>query len=285
TQMRRDVELALSQGSYDLVVCDARHSGIHDLIEARPVPRKITQLWSGAGRDEPISQLFLRRLREERVIDHSIGQPSAQLFFRPEERRLAAAMWSQLGVIEEQTIVLNVHSGVAVKRWPAERFVTIGRRLTEDGWTIAVLAGDAPRAAWEIAEAIPAARFVPKVGLRQSAACLANTALVVSGDSGLAHLANAVGAPVLAIFGPTWAGRYGVGSPSVNLGSPFECPERNPLNFTTQRCWYTGRCIFTGKATCCEDVTSDEVLAAARNLLGRNAAGSLPGSTREGDGA
>lgn len=268
--MRQDVEAALRDGSYDLVVCDARHSGIHDLIEAQPVPRKVTQLWAGAGRDEPIPRLFLRRLREERVIDASIDDPAARLFLRADERTLADAMWSQLGVTPGQTVVLNVHSGVPVKRWPTEHFITIGRRLAEDGWTIAVLAGDAPRAAWEVAESIPSARFVPKMSLRHSAACLANSALVVSGDTGIAHLANAVGAPVLAIFGPTWAGRYGVGSPSVNLGSPFDCSERNPMNFTTQRCWYRGQCIFSSKVTCCEDVTTAEVLAAARDLLGRD---------------
>ena len=267
--MCHDVEEALRCGSYDLVVCDARHSGIHELIEAQPVPWKVTHLWKGAGRDESIPRLFLRRLREEQVIDPATDDAPIRLFLGAEERKAAHVVWSQLGVTPEHVVVLNVHSGVEVKRWPAEYFVTLGRRLTEDGWRVAVLAGDAPRVAWGVAESIPNAQFVPKVGLRLSAACLANTALVVSGDSGLAHLAHAVGTPVLAIYGPTWAGRYGVSSPSINLESPFDCPERNPMNFTTQRCWYTGQCIFSNKVTCCEDVMPEDVLAAARELLTR----------------
>lgn len=265
--MHHDVEEALRRGSYDLVVCDARHSGIHELIEAQSVPWKVTHLWKGAGRDEPIPRVFLRRLREEQVIAPATDDDLIRLFLGADEQKAARAVWSQLGVTPEHVVVLNVHSGVEVKRWPAECFVSLGRRLTQDGWRVAVLAGDAPRVAWGVAESIPAARFVPKMDLRLSAACLANTALVVSGDSGLAHLAHAVGTPVVAIYGPTWAGRYGVSSPSINLESPFDCPERNPMNFTTQRCWYTGRCIFSNKVTCCEDVLPEDVLAAARELL------------------
>src|SRR5579885_2227600 len=68
-KMRRDVSEALKSKEYDLIVCDARHSGLHELIDAQATRRTVTHLWKGAGRDEPIPRLFLRRLREEQVID------------------------------------------------------------------------------------------------------------------------------------------------------------------------------------------------------------------------
>lgn len=267
TLVRQDVADALASRYYDLIISDSRHSGIHELIEARATSRVVTQLWQGAGRDEPIASLFLRRLREERVIDPSADRPAARLFLSGDEYRAAIAVWAQLGVDPERVVVLNPHCGSAVKQWPLDHFVTLGRCLDNEGFTVALLAGDAPDLAWSIARLIPSARFVPRLSLRLTAACLAGAALVVSGDSGLAHLANVVGAPVLAIYGPTWAGRYGVAEPSIDLQTPFDCPERRPMNFTVQRCWYSGQCIYPGKLNCCEDVTPNDALNAAKKLL------------------
>ena len=229
--------------------------------------RTVTQLWSGAGPDEPIAQLFLRRLREEGVIAPFPSNFRSTIFVTSDERRAASALWSSLGTDPKSAVVLNPHSGVAVKRWPIEHFAALGQGLADDGWSIAVLAGDDPQLAWNIARLIPKAQFLPKVALRLTAACLEGCAMLVSGDSGIAHLASAVGTPVLAIYGPTWAGRYGVAERASNLQSPFECPEVNPMNFTTQRCWFSDTCIFPGKANCCEDVTPQRVLRAARHLL------------------
>lgn len=265
--VRDDLRAVLDACPYDLIISDARHSGIHEMIDAAAVGQKITQLWSGAGRDEPIAKMYLRRLREEGVIDDAALDSSAHVFVTGDERRAAAATWASLELSAERTVILNPHSGVAVKRWPAEYFVTLGQGLAADGCRIAVLGGDDPALAWKIAQLITDARYLPKMPLRLTAACLERSALVVSGDSGIAHLANAVGTSVLAIYGPTWAGRYGVAPPSANLQSPFDCPELNPMNFTLQRCWYSGECIFPGKANCCEDVSPAVALEAARRLL------------------
>ncbi len=268
--VRDDLRAILDTCPYDLVISDARHSGIPDVIDASRAERKVSQLWSGAGRDEPIAGLFLRRLREEELIDAASLDSRARVFISDDERRAAAATWASLGLVVERTVILNPHSGVAVKRWPAESFVALGQALAADGWGIAVLGGDDPALAWKISQLIPDARFLPRMPLRLTAACLERTCLVVSADTGIAHLASAVGSPVLAIFGPTWSGRYGVAPPSINLQTPFDCPERNPMNFTTQRCWYSGECIFPGKANCCEDVSPATAVEAAHRLLRRD---------------
>lgn len=270
--LRAQLAAVLDGKPYDLVVTDTRHSGVSDLIESTTAPRKVTRLWTGAGKDEPIARLFLRRLREEGVIGDASSSLPARLYPSPLEHRVAASLWSALGARPQQTVVLNPNAGVALKQWPGEHFVDLGQALAADGWSIAVLAGDSPDRAWTIARAIPEARFVPKLALRLTAACLAPTALVVSGDTGLAHLASAVGATVLAIFGPTWSGRYGVAEPSINLQSPFDCPELVPMNFTVQPCWRRDRCSFLEKTGCCEDVSPAVALRAARCVLGRRRA-------------
>jgi len=268
--LRADLAALLNTRRYDLVVSDTRHSGIPEIIEQSGVSRVVTRLWDAARPDERIAHLFLRRLREEGIVDVTLPDPPARLFPTADERCIARELWNRLHLVPGRTVVFNPHAGVAVKRWPEGNFAALGRALAHRGHSIAVLAGEDPPLAWRIARAIPEARFVPRLSLRVTAAWLADASLVVSADSGLAHLAGAVGVPVLAIYGPTWAGRYGVAPPSANLQTPFPCPERNPMDFTVQRCWWNGRCIFTDKLTCCEDVTPAEALAAAERLLERD---------------
>lgn len=265
--VRQDVQDVLAIYPYDLIISDTRHSGIHQLIEASAARRTITQLWSGTHPAEPIARLFLRRLRAEGVVDSRIGDLPIRVYLSDDERLAAQAIWSSLGVSPQRAVLLHPHAGVAVKCWPSDHFIAVGRQLVRDGWSIAVLAGDDPALAWQIATAIPEAHFLPRLALRVTAACLEGVALLVSGDTGLAHLASALGSRVIAVYGPTWSGRYGVGGRAINVQSPFECSERNPMNFTLQRCWGGGRCIVPGKRTCCEDITPESVLEAAHRLL------------------
>ncbi len=264
-----DVASILAAHHYDLVVSDTRHGNIPELIEVSGVPRTVTQLWTGAGPDEPIARLFLRRLREEGLIDPRQPDPPARVHLADLDRRTAAATWASLGVSPRTAVVLNPHAGMAIKRWPREGFVWLGRTLGKLGWNVVVLAGEDGAEAERIATALTRAWVLPRLALRPTAACLEGVALVVSADSGIAHLASAVSAAVVGIYGPTWAGRYGAASPAVNLQSPFDCEERRPMNFTRQRCWYTGRCIFPGKASCTADVTPEAVGVAALILLAR----------------
>jgi ADP-heptose:LPS heptosyltransferase len=270
-----DLANLLGTRHYHLAVSDTRHSGIHALIESSGVPRVATHLWSRARRDEPIAELFVRRLREDGLIRSEVQAQPPRVWLTDLERRTAAATWAALDVATERAVVLNPHAGMPIKRWPIASFVAVGAALAHAGWQLVVVEGDARDDAADIAAGIPRARLLPRLTLRDTAACLAQVALVVSGDSGIAHLASAVGRPVVGIFGPTWFGRYGVPPPGRNLQSPFDCPEVNPLNFTTQRCWLTGRCVIPGKQTCCADVRPETVVAAALALLPSPGASSL----------
>lgn len=261
-----DLAELLRARRYELIITDTRHSGIPDLIEASGAPWTITQLWRGAGPEEPIARLFLRRLREEAAIDRDRPDPPAFVFLTPAEEARAQHLWDRLDTPRGRAVVLHPHAGMVIKRWPSESFVDLGRGLRSEGCPVAVLMGEDSALARKIAD-LAGATLLPLQSLRETAACLAGVGLLVSSDTGLAHLASAVGAPVLGIYGPTWAGRYGVPSPGRSLRSSFVCPERKPMDFTLQRCWYTGRCVWAEKLNCCEDVTVESVLAVAREIL------------------
>lgn len=81
------------------------------------------------------------------------------------------------------------------------------------GARIAVFAGPGERpAALPVLEAVPPARRVDlagKLDLLVAAACLGRAGLFVGNDSGLMHLAAAMGVPTLGLFGPSREQHYG----------------------------------------------------------------------------
>lgn len=95
----------------------------------------------------------------------------------------------------------------ATKRWPLERFVELGRDLVAEGrGPVAVFFGpdEGPLlAAWHKAWPQEGAWIPVQEPVAVAAACLARLDGVVSNDTGLLHVAAAVGVPVVALFGPT----------------------------------------------------------------------------------
>jgi len=105
--------------------------------------------------------------------------------------------------------LLALHPGTspygAHKRWPAERFAELGRRLVRRLAAPAVVtAGPGEEAeARGVAEAIGApARWERPRDLRALADLLAGARLLVAADTGPAHVAAALGVPTLTLFGP-----------------------------------------------------------------------------------
>lgn len=98
------------------------------------------------------------------------------------------------------------------KIWPAERFVELIETLTGPGGPmqdarVAVFGGPNERPqANPVLRAIPQDRRVDLVGkadLLTAAAVLHRASLYVGNDSGLMHMAAAVGAPTVGLFGPS----------------------------------------------------------------------------------
>ena len=98
------------------------------------------------------------------------------------------------------------------KTWPADRFASLAARLTAPEGILAgarvALFGEASEreAAQPVIDSIPAERridLVGRIGLATVAACLARLSMYIGNDSGLMHMAAAVGTPTLGLFGPS----------------------------------------------------------------------------------
>ena len=91
------------------------------------------------------------------------------------------------------------------KRWPASAYADAARRLTAQGIGVWVLGGPHEKVVAEeiIAGAGPLARDLTGNDLRSAILALAAADVAVSNDSGLLHVAAAIGTPTVGIFGPT----------------------------------------------------------------------------------
>lgn len=97
------------------------------------------------------------------------------------------------------------------KTWGEERFARLGDLLRSSGGLAPVVSwgpGDESRAR-RLASLLPGARLLPPLELPALAQVMSAASLVVAGDTGPLHLADAVGARTLALFGPTDPDRNG----------------------------------------------------------------------------
>lgn len=111
-----------------------------------------------------------------------------------------------------QYIVLSPGGGWSSKCWPASRYGQLSQRiLRELGLRSVVNAGpgDEPAVKALLASAGDARPLPYQGDLGELMALLKNAATVVAGDTGPLHLADGLGAPVVAIFGPTDPARNG----------------------------------------------------------------------------
>jgi ADP-heptose:LPS heptosyltransferase len=108
-----------------------------------------------------------------------------------------------------------VHPGAAApsRRWPRERFAAVAGELARLGHRIVVTGSAAERPlAMDVARRAglpPQSVLAGRTSLAALAALTASARLVVSGDTGLAHLATAYARPSVVLFGPVPPAEWG----------------------------------------------------------------------------
>lgn len=121
--------------------------------------------------------------------------------------------------------VLNPGGSWPNKRWPPDRFGAVGRWLSQELSLRSVVtwgAGEQALATAVVAESDGAAELAPATRIGDLTAIVHEAELVVSGDTGPAHLAAALGTPVVGLYGPTDATRNGPWSQDDVFVSRFE---------------------------------------------------------------
>ena len=144
------------------------------------------------------------------------------------------------------------------KRWPAAAYAALARRFLAEGLSVWVVGGPAEKPLAQTIVAGTGARDLTGTDLREAILALAAASAAVSNDSGLVHVAAALGTPTIGIFGPT---------------SPWHWAPLNPLAATIQakvelacRPCHKPVCRL-GHHRCMTEIGVDEVFAATRQAL------------------
>lgn len=173
---------------------------------------------------------------------------------------------SRLGLAPNDRPVAAFAPGAVgpAKRWPADYYGELAHQLAAQGLAVWVLGGpgEAALAAEIAAKGGAAVRDLTGPDLRNAVLALAAADFAVSNDSGLLHVAAAIGTPTIGIFGPT---------------SPWHWAPLNPLagviEATTElpcRPCHKPECRL-GHHHCMRDISPDTVMQAV--MKGRLAGG------------
>jgi len=152
----------------------------------------------------PVSDRYMETAHRYDVLPDARG---AELFpdddLRDNARlKLRATGWNA------ETPLLGICPGAKhfTKRWPEERFAALARMLLEKGYDLAVFGGDDEARAAASLHALHPTRVhdcCGRLSLMETAAAMKHCETVFCNDSGLMHMAAAMGVPVVAIFGST----------------------------------------------------------------------------------
>ena len=145
------------------------------------------------------------------------------------------------------------------KRWPAQHFAAVTRHYRAQGWQVWLLgsAKDAPAAAVVNAAADDGCvDLAGRTNLGQACDLIAAADRVVSNDSGLMHVAAALGRPLVAVYGSSDPGFTPPLSERARVLS---------LNLSCSPC-FKRECPL-GHLRCLNDLAPAQVLAAAAELL------------------
>ncbi len=135
-----------------------------------------------------------------------IQEPNFHLPPDPAASRIIT-QWLESESIERKRYVLAIpFTSHPKKDWPVENFVTLAKRLTEQGRSIVFLPPPKRREECErIVKDCVSEKAVlgPSTDLLQMVEMIRSAALVAGGDTGPAQIAGALGIPNVTLFGPT----------------------------------------------------------------------------------
>lgn len=233
-----------------------------------PLPLALVLRTAGVRRISAISVDYPGSLLDVRHrVDDDLPEPERGLSLaraagfelpRGDDGRLAVRR--PLPPVEHEPGYVVLHPGASVpaRAWPAQRCAEAVEALADAGYRVLVTGGPGER---ELTASVAGSRGVDLGGattLAGMAALLDGAAAVVVGNTGPAHLAAAVGTPVVSLFAPVvpasrWA-PYGV--PTVLLGD-----QSAPCRDTRAR-----ECPVPGHP-CLTSVTAHDVVAAVEKLV------------------
>jgi heptosyltransferase-2 len=143
---------------------------------------------------------------ESRILEH---EPRFDLVVSDERKEEAHRMLEKHGATRGRTLVTICPGSInsRAKRWPADRFAQLADRYVDELNADVALIGSAEEltVSRHVAEQMKhrPIMLTGETRISQAVAILSLADLLVTNDTGPAHIASALGRPTLVIFGPT----------------------------------------------------------------------------------
>jgi heptosyltransferase II len=195
---------------------------LHDSLRSRMLRALVPGQWGTYPKHRVARALLIyakrNRYRDRRPVAERYFSAARGLDLAPDgkppefvlgvEAEQEANDWLAAANVGQEQPLIAVAPGAAhaTKRWPLEHWRTLIRHLVAEGFDVAIVGGadDAPIGA--ALASTTEGRVVSAAGafgLQGTGALLRRSAALVSGDTGVMHMATGVGTPVVALFGPT----------------------------------------------------------------------------------
>ncbi|HUR39382.1 MAG TPA: lipopolysaccharide heptosyltransferase II [Planctomycetota bacterium] len=197
---------SLKQRKFDAALVLPRSFSAAFLAWSARIPRRIG--YAGSGRTKLLTETPAPLERRHRVYTYhhllsALGEPPAVTAPRLELPADAIA-WAEEKLPGGPWIGFNPGATYgAAKQWFPDRFIELGKKLAKRG-KLVVVGGPAEAELGEkVAKGVDGLCIAGKTSVSQLAAAIARCRLFVTNDTGPMHVADAVGAPMVALFGPT----------------------------------------------------------------------------------
>ncbi len=215
-------------GSLLRLAAELRGDGYTNLLDLHDNPRSraLRLLLPGCWRTYPKHRLARallihgkrNRYRDRRPVperyfsaarDLEVGPDGLppDFFVGAEASEQVTAWLTSVGLESEPNIVAMAPGAAhATKRWPLEHWRVLVDTAVSDGLAVVIVGGPndaALGAALSEARGKRVANAAGVFGLQATGALLKRARTLVSGDTGVMHMATGVGTPVVALFGPT----------------------------------------------------------------------------------
>jgi len=248
---KRRLQLKLKKLKYDLVA-DLRNTVFPMLISPKFRTSTIQRFPKGPLHSRA---KHLYRLKSFGI---DIKEPSSYIHIPAEDDEYISGLLAREGISGE-FVAINPGSKSHIKRWSQEGFAAVADRMvSECGMKVIFIGNNNDK---DVVDAIIARmrsachNFINKTNIRQLAALIKKSRLLITNDSAPLHIACAVGTKTLAIFGPTNPKRYGpTGEFDFVISKKLHC---SPCE--NAQCAYDHECM--------KLISADEVFDSAKVMV------------------
>ena len=170
--------------------------------------------------------------------------------------------------VPKHSIGLCIGTSIPQKTWPLENYIQVAKYFSAKGYNIVLLGGKAEALRYQEANGVHNQwiNFLGELSLTGSAVATGACDLVLGGDTGVMHMAAAMGVPTLTLFSctnPQYHAPYSTQSFYYNVDLPC------------QFCYATEQMRKCIKHRCLEEIDPDAISALAEKILTDNDFGAI----------